>query len=148
MLEMVTTMKKSIKEAIERGYKVCRTCGIVKAIDDFYKREDKCKGGGTYISYRNDCKDCVKAKIRLRETGWDPHTYERTWCLQEGKCAICGCDLNSSRYTKAAADHDHKSGKLRGILCNNCNAAIGLMKDSPYRLENAIRYLEEHGCHC
>lgn len=141
-------MKDSIKEAIESGSKVCVTCGKERPLEDFYKCFDKQKNGDTYMRIRNSCKDCIKAKKRLRTTGWSPEDYERAWCIQEGKCAICGCILNSSRYTKAAADHDHKTGKIRGILCNNCNTALGLMKDSPYRLESAIRYLEEHGSNC
>lgn len=138
-------MKESIKEAIESGSKVCVTCGKEKPVEEFYRRFDKQKNGDTYMSIRNSCKDCVKAKSRLRNTGWSPEDYEKAWCIQDGKCAICGCILNSSRYTKASADHDHKTGKIRGILCMNCNTALGLMKDSPYRLESAIRYLEEHG---
>lgn len=141
-------MRKNIKEALERGWKICATCGQKKPVDDFYIRKDLQKNGEEYVSIRNSCKECVKAKIRLKATGWSPEDYERAWVLQGGKCAICGCELGSSRYTKPAADHDHKTGKLRGILCMQCNTALGLFKDSPYRLESAIHYLEEHGNNC
>lgn len=126
-----------MSETTEKGFKVCRLCGKTKSLSEFYFRKDS-------NEYRSECKTCTKERQRLKTTGWSPEDYERQWCLQEGKCAICGCTLNSSRYTKASADHDHKTGKLRGILCSNCNTAIGLMKESPYRLECAIRYLEEY----
>lgn len=126
-----------MSESTEEGFKVCRVCGKPKPLSDYYFRKDS-------NSYRTECKKCALEKARLRTTGWSPEEYERQWCIQEGKCAICGCTLNSSRYTKASADHDHKTGKLRGILCSNCNTAIGLMKENPYRLECAIRYLEGH----
>ena len=126
-----------MSEVTEKDFKVCRICGKAKPLSEFYFRKDS----GTY---RSECKSCMIAKSRLAQTGWTPESYERQWCLQGGKCAICGCTLNSSRYTRASGDHDHKTGKLRGILCGNCNTAIGLMKESPYRLECAIRYLEEH----
>lgn len=128
----------TMSETTEKGSKVCRLCGKEKPLRDFYFRKDT-------NSYRSECKSCLISKTRLQSTGWSPRDYERAWYLQEGKCAICGCELGSSRYTKPNADHDHKTGKLRGILCSQCNTAIGLMKDSPYRLESAIRYLEEHG---
>ena len=127
-----------MSESTEEGFKECKICHKVKPLSEFYFRDkdsNKC---------RPECKQCTKNKARLRATGWSPDAYERQWCIQEGKCAICGCTLNSSRYTKATGDHDHKTGKLRGILCCNCNTAIGLMKENPYRLESAIRYLEEH----
>lgn len=127
-----------MSESAEMGFKECRLCNQVKPLSEFYYRNDS-------KSYRSECKECMKAKVRLKETGWSPEDYEYAWYHQNGKCAICSCELGSSRYTKPAADHDHKTGKLRGILCTQCNTALGLMKDSPYRLESAIRYLEEHG---
>lgn len=127
-----------MSESTEMGFKECRLCKQVKPLSEFYYRKDS-------KEYRSECKQCRKNYERLKKTGWSPHDYEYAWCKQDGKCAICGCELGSSRYTKPAADHDHKTGKLRGILCTQCNTAIGLMKDSPYRLESAIHYLEEHG---
>jgi hypothetical protein len=51
-------------------------------------------------------------------------------------CEICGSK------NKLGIDHDHKTGKIRGVLCTNCNTAIGLAKDSPDRLRLIIQYLE------
>lgn len=116
--------------------KICRICGIEKPLTDFYYRKDSKK-------YRSECKDCTIELHRFKETGWSPSDYEKAYHRQNGKCAICGCTLNSSRFTRFSADHDHKSGKLRGLLCNNCNTAIGLMKDSIIRLQNAIEYLKK-----
>lgn len=117
--------------------KRCRLCGIEKPLTDFYFRKDS-------GHYRNECKECIKDLTRFRMTGWTPSDYEKAYLAQHGKCAICGCNLNSSRYTRFAGDHDHKTGKLRGLLCTNCNTAIGLLKDSPLRCRNAAEYLEEH----
>ena len=127
-----------MSESAEKGFKECRLCKKIKPLSEFYFRKD-------IGDYRSECKECVKNRSRLKATGWSPEEYEYAWFMQGGKCAICGCELGTSRYTKPAADHDHKTGKLRGILCTQCNTALGLMKDSPYRLESAIHYLEEHG---
>lgn len=117
--------------------KKCRICGIEKPLTDFYFRKDS-------GHYRSECKSCLKDIIRFKATGWSPTDYEKAYHIQNGKCAICGCVLNSSRYTRFAGDHDHKTGKLRGLLCSNCNTALGLLKDSPIRLKQALTYLERH----
>jgi hypothetical protein len=117
--------------------KTCRICGAEKTIDNFYYRKDS-------NTYRNECKECTKATVRLRETGWSPEDYEKAWVEQKGCCAICGKKLDGSKYAKPNADHDHKTKKLRGILCVQCNTAIGLMKDSTERLSRAIEYLNKH----
>lgn len=130
-----------MSESSEMGIRECNVCHKVKPLSEFYMHTNNSKES----YYRKECKECTKARTRLRATGWSPKAYEEAWFKQEGKCAICGCTLGTGRYTKPAADHDHKTGKLRGILCTQCNTALGLMKDSPYRLESAIHYLEEHG---
>jgi hypothetical protein len=61
---------------------------------------------------------------------------------QDYKCAICKtADMKSRRTEWFAVDHDHNSGKVRGLLCNNCNRGIGLLQDSVENLTNAINYL-------
>lgn len=121
----------------DKDTKVCRLCGVEKPISEFYFRKDS-------GHYRSECKECLSKLSSFRDTGWTPEKYEEAYIKQDGKCAICGCKLNSSRYTRFAGDHDHRTGKLRGLLCTNCNTALGLFKDSIERLEMAKRYLIEH----
>ncbi len=54
---------------------------------------------------------------------------------QDFRCAICG------EHTKLYVDHDHETGRVRGLLCHKCNTAIGLMNDDEGILQNAITYL-------
>ena len=66
---------------------------------------------------------------------------------QNGKCAICdqeeaAIDPRSKRPRQLAVDHCHKKGHVRGLLCSNCNLAIGNLKDSTELLRKAILYLE------
>jgi hypothetical protein len=63
---------------------------------------------------------------------------------QNGKCAICGSDKPKGRYNHFAVDHDHVTGKLRGLLCSPCNIGIGHLQDSPDLLHKAALYLETH----
>jgi Recombination endonuclease VII len=54
-------------------------------------------------------------------------------------CAICG-----QVKPRMVVDHDHKTGKLRGVLCNACNWGIGHFRDNPDILRNAADYVEQH----
>lgn len=60
---------------------------------------------------------------------------------QNGLCAIC---RNGSNHKKLQVDHDHATGKVRALLCNSCNTALGLAKDDINRLKSFIQYLERH----
>jgi hypothetical protein len=60
---------------------------------------------------------------------------------QRGVCAICKTEDPGPRSNHFHIDHDHATGKVRGLLCNNCNRGIGLLKDSPSVLLQAHLYL-------
>ncbi|MBE3042995.1 endonuclease VII domain-containing protein [Candidatus Bathyarchaeota archaeon] len=59
---------------------------------------------------------------------------------QNHVCVICGGTNGKKRL---AVDHDHRTGVIRGLLCNRCNQALGLMRDSYELLTNAIKYLQK-----
>lgn len=66
---------------------------------------------------------------------------------QEGRCAICRGKSNRSKLRELkylSVDHDHADGTVRGLLCNNCNAGLGMFKDNPTLLKLAALYLEIH----
>jgi hypothetical protein len=66
--------------------------------------------------------------------------FDSMLAAQNGVCAICrGTNLSGKRLH---VDHDHKTGRFRGLLCFKCNGAIGLMADSPSQLRFAAEYLE------
>ena len=66
---------------------------------------------------------------------------ERLVAEQDNRCAICACEF--SEENKPRVDHDHDTGKVRGALCRNCNVALGLLQDSPERVEKALTYLRQ-----
>ena len=64
---------------------------------------------------------------------------------QDHKCSICGGEgflMSDKHKVKLVVDHCHSTGAVRGLLCHNCNRALGLLQDSRLFLQNAIYYLE------
>ena len=79
---------------------------------------------------------------RKYHTGCDTETYDRLNKEQGGKCAICG-GVNDRGHS-LCADHDHKTGLIRGLLCRTCNLGIGHLQDDPALLRKAADYIEHH----
>ena len=72
--------------------------------------------------------------------------YDKRFLAQKGKCQICKKTTKElGQKRKLAVDHDHKSGAIRGLLCSQCNQAIGKLNDSPELCEIAATYLEKAG---
>ena len=132
--------------------KTCKKCGKIKSIDNFTFRSDT-------FTYRNECKECEKKwknkwyreyytkypeKQRQKALktlyGLTHEDWLRMWDNQNGKCAICNNSFGSP--SDACVDHNHESDKIRGLLCRQCNAALGLFKDDSEILNNAAKYLE------
>lgn len=67
---------------------------------------------------------------------------EAVYDASNGVCAICGREELHGR--KLSLDHDHATGKLRGLLCRSCNTAIGMLRDDPNVVRSAMAYLERH----
>jgi hypothetical protein len=81
--------------------------------------------------------------------GVDMLWYLETFKAQGNSCAICKATRNTvtgkSSEWSFAVDYCHNTNKIRGILCNQCNRALGLFRDSAETLEAALNYLKEHG---
>ena len=78
----------------------------------------------------------------IREYGIARDQYNILLEVQNSKCRLCG-KLDSGRKDKGrlVVDHDHTTGKVRGLLCHPCNVSLGLMNDNPELLERAAQYL-------
>ena len=87
------------------------------------------------------CRECSKIKSReaqLRLYGLTAEEWQSLFDSQQGLCAICR--VNNIRDV----DHCHITGRVRGLLCNPCNQALGLFNDDKNRLIKATKYLEEY----
>lgn len=141
--------------------KRCFCCGEVKPTTEFTRRNYN--GRRVFYSYCKECKNKKAKEYRLenpekikrthrksdlkKQYGLTMEDVEIMLKNQNCKCAICGKELflqgASEDKTKIAhVDHNHETGKVRGLLCNDCNRGIGLLKDNPLFLANALKYLE------
>lgn len=81
-----------------------------------------------------------KQADRLRHYGLSPEQFDEMVKAQGGRCAICD---SAPEHKQLCVDHDHSSNQVRGLLCDFCNTALGLMADDPLRLAAAVRYLRK-----
>ena len=139
--------------------KQCSKCGDILPISKFGTRKRNPDG------LRSQCKDCeYKANKEIRQRkleedylgtrlkerannlkrmfGMTLEEYDEKLVNQYGGCKICGLTCVSGK--RLAVDHDHKTGKIRDLLCNNCNAGLGKFQDNPELLIKAADYLREH----
>lgn len=86
-------------------------------------------------------KDVLKNAQLKKNYNIDLETYNQLLVDQNHKCAICKTD-ETSLSKKLSVDHDHATGKIRGLLCQHCNLGLGHFKDNIDLLLDAIKYLK------
>jgi hypothetical protein len=130
---------------------LCRICKIEKSSDDFYLRPDSKSN-----KRRTECRQCLIAsrvtqrpktkeqnrKYLVESYGITLDDYEVIRVKQEFRCAICGLHEQNNRHGRLFIDHDHDTGKVRGLLCNDCNTGVGKFRDNPMLLHKAAVYVE------
>ena len=135
--------------------KTCTSCNVEKDYSEFYASTSKKSG------YKSNCKECVKtrANVYYRTDKGRKYIQEKQWRVkgidmtveryqelldaQKNGCGICGVEKNRNG-SRLCVDHDHNTGKIRGLLCHHCNTALGKMQDSEEMLMKAIEYLRSH----
>jgi len=91
-------------------------------------------------SAKNNPNSCRNIQLR-NKFGITLDVYNKILEGQNGVCAICKDECLTGR--QLAVDHDHKTGKVRGLLCMECNIGLGKFKDSSELLSKAISYLQK-----
>lgn len=79
-------------------------------------------------------------KAWIKQYGITPEDYQQMMDEQEGKCVLCREKCSSGQ--RLSVDHHHDTGKVRGLLCRNCNRGLGFFKEDPDVLLRAIEYLK------
>lgn len=145
--------REALSEAAKRRRenrkdKWCPSCKTTLPIDKFKVQKNR------IAPYCTPCYEDPNSDYRLRTRATNRRTYLRRYAgiteeqydamvEQQGPgCAICGATESVAGRAYLPADHDHVTGKFRGILCENCNVGIGYFNDSPERMRAAAEYIE------
>lgn len=99
---------------------------------------------GRRLYCSTECAKFVKSLWNVGKYGITRDDYREAWYRQDGKCAICRRPERTARNHLLSTDHDHVTGKFRGLLCSHCNRGTGLFGDDPARLRAAAEYIERH----
>lgn len=104
-----------------------------------YMRDFRARNRDQQHAWRNtpEQKQRDRSSDRKWRYGVTPEQFEELLTAQGGGCAICGAEANN-------LDHEHSTGRVRGVLCGPCNRGLGLFKDDPSRLEKAAAYVCNH----
>jgi hypothetical protein len=134
------------RRQVPAGHRWCPDCQSIKPLEEFPRNRS---GSGGYGGY---CKPCHNAKgkatyVRLYGSTREYHLRRRYGIgvadfdamveAQGGTCATCPGDPEH-------VDHDHETGLVRGILCFNCNQALGNVRDNVTVLRSLASYLVQH----
>lgn len=141
--------------------KKCTKCERELPLQRFGSKSWTNQDGSKTFTKKSHCRDCINQsnleryhnnpqtkkahrsasyRHRIKCYGITEDDYDRMLKEQGDKCKSC---KEASERT-LNIDHCHKTGKVRGLLCNNCNTALGHAKDDVERLKLLIRYLEEN----
>lgn len=101
-------------------------------------RTEKCRQDPACVRQRRTYTRCAAIKSKY---GVSCSEYKLMLKQQNGRCAVCK-ELPGRK--KLVIDHDHGSGSVRGLLCRTCNSGIGLLRDDPKLLHQALAYLEKN----
>ncbi|MGW4564554.1 endonuclease VII domain-containing protein [Streptomyces sp. NPDC004561] len=129
-------MGKPVREKadVPAGHKLCRTCGQSKPHSERHRHATASDG----LSAR--CKACRAALGRQdhpkRQYGLTEVERDRMIASWGGVCCICLAAV------PVHVDHCHETGRVRGVLCLSCNAALGQFKDQPEVIRRAAAYVE------
>lgn len=145
--------------------RTCKECLAVHPYPSGFHKDPSRKDG-----YRTKCKECSNRQARAwrarnpervrvhwltaitknpdrgrpsalrRHYGITVEQYDSLLLNQDGRCAICGKTVEENGQ-RLHVDHDHETGRVRGLLCNACNPGIGFFKHNPDLLKKAMGYL-------
>ncbi|MFP3990208.1 endonuclease VII domain-containing protein [Streptomyces sp. E11-3] len=123
-----------VKVPVPRGHKRCPQCGVVKPHDQWERNKSSSDGWASY------CRECRAERNRAsyfqRKYGLSPAELDEMIAEQQGVCCIC------LAAPAVHVDHCHETGRVRGVLCFSCNAALGHLRDRPDAIRRAAAYVE------
>ena len=130
--------------------RLCSSCKVWKDKQEWHKGASPCKECANaksrdwHLNHKGIEKYDRSKRSRYFKTkyGITLEEYEVKLAQQGFKCEICAVELIIGKQTHL--DHCHKTNRIRGMLCTNCNRGLGSFHDSPQKLQAAIKYVEKY----
>lgn len=121
---------------------ICRKCNTFRASQWIKNNRErfnkKCRERGDHK------KQSKRDRELVRKYGITGKQYDEILEEQKGVCALCKELRLTGNQKRMHVDHDHKTKKVRGILCQSCNTGLGKFRDDTELLKEAIKYLGEN----
>lgn len=120
-----------VPENFLKNTRTCKTCAYRRSKDWTSRNKDK------YRAYARKTK--MSKHYQAKKYGITPEKYAEMVVERNNLCDIC--KLPEKRKKRISIDHNHSTGKVRGLLCDSCNNGIGKLRDDPTLLISAANYL-------
>lgn len=134
----------------------CTKCKVPKPISKFHKNTGKksglqswcilCRRQDNQRYYKENKQKVREKKLKFLYNGFTLKDYDKLLRSQRGKCAICGAKYAVNGRAKKGplyVDHNHQTGRIRGLLCARCNFAVGFVEVNSKLICNINEYLEK-----
>ena len=155
------SIRKKVAVIVTNSTRVCTQCNEEKQVSEYRSR-----GGSLSHLLKSHCNKCLYKNHRnwvennpdkvatyrekdswtlakrVARYGLSPEEFINKYDEQGKLCGICKEEMD---LVDSAIDHNHSTGSFRGILCKQCNRALGMFKDNEVLLNNAIKYLRKNG---
>lgn len=138
--------------------KFCKKCKVEKPLADFYKHKHSKDGHQALckVCHKEKNSEWAKNNPEAKAAMYKRHSLKKNYGMtpegfralieqQNGCCDICNEPFKYECKNGINVDHNHETGEVRGLLCNNCNPLLGNARDRIDILEKAIQYLTENG---
>lgn len=112
----------------------------IRVYNQKYVAENAEKKKAYMAEYGRKNRPRLRAYMRLYRYGVTPEQYEQMLADQGGVCGIC--KRASEKQWGLVVDHNHQTGRVRGLLCDTCNVAIGLLDEDAARLSMALEWIK------
>lgn len=142
---------------VQAPERLCRTCGEIKPLSVFGRFTSRSRVTGEQrVKFYGPCRDCKK--LMDRDRYWSDPAAKRQYAKAHRKvynakkarrerlihrfgktCMACG-----ATPSRICVDHCHTTGRIRGVLCRDCNLALGQLKEDPNRIEALALYARKH----
>lgn len=120
----------------------CRECENRQIRENYVKDPSSRRSSSANYYYKKESREGRRERMLMKNYNLTLEDYDSLLEAQDYKCAICRYEAGKRGRPLLAVDHCHDTGKVRGLLCDPCNRAIGMLLHDPVVIQNALNYIQ------